>query len=141
MSKTQPPSAFQVSIQRDSFLSACRLLLRTVRSRKAQSEEVLFYFEAADFRICWGDANVSVTAEGHWPQPVTIPGRDFLAIAKFPPAGTPLTFEIRDKRFNCNTWSCSCYMEEPDEKVDFLKLGFAAPPEPEPQVPTNEGTP
>ncbi len=112
MTKSDPNSGFKVAISRDSFLSACKLLLRTVRSKKAQSEEVTFYFDKEGFRFAWGEVNVGVSAEGSWPQKVTIPGRDFLAIAKFPPAGNPLTFEIRDKRFNCSTWSCACYMEE-----------------------------
>jgi hypothetical protein len=135
MSNNQQNDVFRVAIPRESFLAANELLLRTIRTKTARAKVVTFYFDNQDFRFAWGDANVGVTAKGLWPKKVSIPGRDFLAIAKFPPAGDELIFEIRNMRFNCSTWSCLCNIKNMGEESYVSEEPPAAPVAKPPQPP------
>ncbi len=105
-------TTFRMEVTRESFLGACTLFRKTVRSKRDQDEDVIFCLGESGFSASWGNTSIDLSAKGVWPVAVSIPGKVFLAVVKFPPSADPLVIEIKDGRFFCGGLACQFYFDE-----------------------------
>lgn len=131
------PMTHSVSMSRADFLEALKPVKGLIKLKDVA--DALISMEGEFLTIAVVGLATSVAAEGAWPGEVRVPGRFIVALAKMPPPGDPIRFEVRDGRLYVGALSVACAEQDAWKSEielplapsleELLQLSYQHPPE------------
>lgn len=97
---------YKLTINRDEFLSALRLIKRVSKARPSQ--KALLTLEAESLHMELDDMAVTVKAQGSWPGKANVNAGFILVMAKVPPSGDPVEIVADDHTLRIGTSTTGC---------------------------------
>lgn len=102
--------AHDVSMERAAFLEAMKPLKSLVKMKDLA--EAVLSMEGEDLTIALVGVATFIRAEGVWNGEIRAPSAFIVSLAKMPPPGDPIRFQVRDERLHVGSLSITCAAQD-----------------------------
>jgi hypothetical protein len=102
--------AHDISMERADFLEALKPLKSLVKAKELA--EAVLSMEGENLTIALVGVATYVRARGAWPGEVRVPGLFMVKLAKMPPPGDPIRFQVRDERLHIGSLFVACVVQD-----------------------------